>query len=72
MNGLPGKHSVSAPPDPADNFNGDDTFTYTVSDGENSAIGTVTITVHSVNDPPQIQQAGSLAVVIDEDNAPRS
>ena len=37
---------------PAADFNGDDTFTYTVSDGKDSDIGTVTISVGPVNDPP--------------------
>jgi hypothetical protein len=55
---------------PADNFNGDDTFTYTVSDGTDTGVGTVTITVHSVNDMPEIQQSGPLSVVLDEDNTP--
>ncbi|HEX2218694.1 MAG TPA: Ig-like domain-containing protein [Gemmatimonadales bacterium] len=44
---------------PADNFTGDDTFTYRASDGQavsNTAI--VTITVTSVNDPPTVS-AGS-------------
>ncbi len=38
---------------PVLNFNGTDTFMYTVSDGNGgTAIGTVTITVMPVNDPP--------------------
>ncbi len=57
---------------PVTNFNGDDTFTYTVSDGEDTGIATVTITVHSVNDLPVIQQSGPLAVVVDEDHAPEA
>ena len=38
---------------PAANFHGADTFTYTVSDGHGgTAVGTVTVTVTSVNDAP--------------------
>ncbi|HEV2529069.1 MAG TPA: Ig-like domain-containing protein, partial [Thermomicrobiales bacterium] len=37
---------------PRANFNGTDTFTYTVSDGGLTATGTVTIDVAAVNDPP--------------------
>ncbi|TGG84436.1 MAG: hypothetical protein ERJ69_03190, partial [Aphanocapsa feldmannii 288cV] len=35
-----------------DDFNGTDTFTYVVSDGELTAIGTVMVTVNPVNDAP--------------------
>lgn len=38
---------------PAANFNGPDTFTYTISDGAGgTATGTVTVNVAAVNDPP--------------------
>ena len=37
---------------PADNFNGTDVFTYTVSDGSDTDTATVTVTVVSINDPP--------------------
>ncbi len=38
---------------PRSNFNGTDTFTYTISDGKGgSATGTVTVTVSAVNDVP--------------------
>ncbi|WP_246091879.1 cadherin-like domain-containing protein [Aliirhizobium smilacinae] len=37
---------------PALNFNGTDTFTYTVSDGRSISTYTITITVDPVNDPP--------------------
>jgi VCBS repeat-containing protein len=37
---------------PAANFNGVDSFTYTISDGQGTSITTVTITVKPVNDPP--------------------
>ncbi|MEZ0343177.1 Ig-like domain-containing protein, partial [Mycobacterium sp. pV006] len=36
---------------PAENFNGEDTFTYIVSDGTTSSTGTVTISIAAVNDP---------------------
>ena len=40
---------------PAVGFEGEDTFTYTVSDGQGeTAAGTVTVTVSSANQPPQI------------------
>ena len=38
--------------DPPANFNGTDTVTYTVTDGIDSAVGALTITVSAVNDPP--------------------
>lgn len=37
---------------PTADFNGDDTFTYTVSDGTQTATATVTVTVTPVNDTP--------------------
>jgi hypothetical protein len=55
---------------PAADFNGDDTFTYTVSDGSanevDTDIGTVTISVVAVNDPPT---AMNDAFNTDEDTA---
>jgi len=38
--------------DPAAEFNGQDSFTYDVSDGTHTGTGTATITVQAVNDPP--------------------
>ncbi|WJH41457.1 Ig-like domain-containing protein [Aliirhizobium terrae] len=49
---------------PNANFNGTDSFTYTVSDGAASNTYTVTINVGAVNDAPI---ADDLAVTIDED-----
>ncbi len=37
---------------PAANFQGTETFTYTLSDGEKTSTGTVTVTVTNTNDPP--------------------
>jgi hypothetical protein len=39
---------------PAEDFFGKDTFTYTISDGELTGTGTVTVTVNAVNDPPTV------------------
>ena len=39
---------------PAANFFGQETFTYTVSDGSDQAIATVTVQVTEVNDPPVV------------------
>ena len=41
---------VTYTPDP--NVTGPNSFTYTVSDGETTATGTISITIDSVNDPP--------------------
>jgi hypothetical protein len=51
---------------PLANFNGTDTFTYTIDDGDpaSTARGTVTINVTAVNDPPI---ANSVAFTTDED-----
>ena len=37
---------------PNENYNGEDTFTYTITDGEFTDTATVTVTVESVNDLP--------------------
>ena len=39
---------------PKPNYNGDDQFTYTLSDGVHSAVATVSLTVTAVNDPPEV------------------
>lgn len=49
---------------PALNFNGTDTFNYTVSDGSLTDIGTVTITVSNANDAP-VAVADSYSVAED-------
>ncbi|WP_185976292.1 Ig-like domain-containing protein [Mycolicibacterium sp. 018/SC-01/001] len=50
--------------DPDDDYNGTDTFTYTVTDGVKSATSTVTVTVNPVNDAPV---ATDDTVTVDED-----
>ncbi|MEM7596474.1 MAG: Ig-like domain-containing protein [Pseudomonadota bacterium] len=56
---------------PGENFNGTDSFTYVVDDGNGgTATGTVSITVNAVNDDPVIDEENSdLGVSGDEDNA---
>ncbi len=49
---------------PDADFHGTDSFTYTVSDGSAADIGTVTVTVRAVNDPPV---AADDAAITDED-----
>jgi hypothetical protein len=52
---------------PAANYNGSDSFTYTISDGHGgSATGTVNVTVTAVNDPPA---AGTDSTTTNEDAA---
>lgn len=49
---------------PNADFNGDDTFTYAVSDGNGgSDLGTVTVTVHPVNDAPTASDDAYAATV---------
>ncbi|MEW6429251.1 MAG: Ig-like domain-containing protein [Thermodesulfobacteriota bacterium] len=49
---------------PAANYNGGDSFSYTVADGNGgTAAGTVTVTVTPVNDPPVAVADGPFAVV---------
>ncbi len=51
---------------PAANFNGETSFTYTISDGNLTDTATVTVTVNPVNDPPV---AGNDTLLTDEDTA---
>jgi len=54
--------------DPNTNFNGTDSFTYKVDDGElDSTTATVTITVNSINDAPVM--AADQSITTDEDTA---
>ncbi|HEX8169718.1 MAG TPA: Ig-like domain-containing protein [Thermoanaerobaculia bacterium] len=50
---------------PALNYNGPDSFTYTLTDGTLSSVGTVTLNVTPVNDPPSFANLGN--VTSDED-----
>jgi hypothetical protein len=47
---------------PTENFNGSDSFTYTINQGSKSDTGTINITVTPVNDLPVITSAGSITV----------
>ena len=61
---INGDNTLNYSPD-AD-FNGTDTITYTVSDGDLTDTGTVTITVYAVNDQPV--NTVSVAQTVDEDS----
>ncbi|GGG05039.1 hypothetical protein GCM10010924_37030 [Rhizobium wenxiniae] len=67
---LPAHGTVVVNPDgtytytPAANYNGTDSFTYTVSDGSATATYTVSVTIGAVNDPPVGRDD---AVTINED-----
>jgi VCBS repeat-containing protein len=55
---------------PAANFNGQDSFTYKVSDGKlESAVATVTLEVHAVNDQPVFSSDPVTSFTIDADAA---
>jgi len=47
---------------PTENYNGSDSFTYSINQGSKSDTGTVNITVTPVNDLPIITSAGSVTV----------
>ena len=52
--------------EPAQDFNGTDTFTYTISDGNGGTdMATVTVTVTAVNDPPPAVNDGPITVAED-------
>ncbi len=55
---------------PAANFNGSDSFTYTVSDGVNTTVATVSVMVTAVNDAPSFTLGGDQTV--DEDSGAQS
>jgi hypothetical protein len=57
--------NVTYQPDP--NYNGQDSFTFTVDDGSNAPVtGTVTITVTAIDDPPE---ADAQSVTVNEDSS---
>jgi serralysin len=62
MNGSVSLEGTTVLYSPNENFNGVDSFTYTISQGEKSSIGEVTITVDSVNDVPSINIASTIQV----------
>ena len=52
---------------PGPNYHGSDSFQYTVTDGEATATGTVSVTIHSVNDPPAATgQMPDMALIVGE------
>jgi len=53
---------------PSLNYYGDDSFTYTVTQGSKSGTGTVTMTVSAVDDPPELSISSSQSV--DENTTP--
>ena len=53
---------------PLGNFNGTETFTYTVSDGQASTTGTVTATVNPVNDDPVFVADATEIVIQDSES----
>jgi VCBS repeat-containing protein len=55
---------------PAANFFGTETFTYTVSNGQASTTGTISITVTNVNDAPSFTKGSNITV--DEDAGPQT
>ncbi len=56
---------------PNANFNGTDTFTFTVNDGAaTSADGIITVSVMAHNDAPLIHQGDSISVTMSEDSNP--
>ena len=57
---------------PAENFNGEDTFTYEVSDGSSTDQGTATITVNPVNDAPTISALSDTTITEDSSTDPKA
>lgn len=53
-------------------FSGQDSFSYTVSDGQSSDSATITLTVTAENDAPIITEGSTISQTISEDNSPTS
>ena len=53
---------------PAADYNGSDSFTYTVTNDDGPSTATVDVTVTAVNDPPSFTPGGDVSV--DEDSGP--
>ena len=65
-NGVSGTTSVSnnlITYTPTADFNGTDTFTYTITQGDKTSTANVTVTIEAVNDAPVLSSTGSLDVV---------
>ena len=65
--GDPNADSASVIYGPDPNFNGEDSFTYTVFDGNGDDIATVTVTIEVVNDPPIVTLLTLDNIVVNED-----
>ncbi|MDA7702706.1 Ig-like domain-containing protein, partial [Gammaproteobacteria bacterium] len=64
-NGTNGSTSISnnlITYSPDDDYNGNDTFTYTITQGEKSSNAEVTINIEAVNDAPSIDTASTIQV----------
>jgi len=65
--GEPNSDSASITYVPDLNFNGEDSFTYSVIDGNGDDIGTVTVTINVVNDAPVVTLSTLDDIEVDED-----
>ena len=65
-NGISGTTSISnnlITYTPAADYNGTDTFTYTITQGDKTSTANVTVTIEAVNDAPVLSSTGSFSVV---------
>ncbi|MFL7790658.1 MAG: Calx-beta domain-containing protein [Anaerolineae bacterium] len=67
--GVAGTNGATVTYTPTLNFNGQDVFTYTISDGALTDTATVTVTVTAVNDPPVAVNDSGSGFTTDEDTA---
>ncbi|MEZ4592421.1 MAG: Ig-like domain-containing protein [Chloroflexota bacterium] len=51
-------------------FSGQDSFSYTVSDGQSSDSATITLTVTAINDAPIITEGAAISRTLSEDSSP--